>query len=73
MKRAVRSIIRLAAAGLVVFGIMEIGLELVRYRLRNAEISIGHCLMGAVLIALGITLFASSARLATKWTDDFEE
>jgi divalent metal cation (Fe/Co/Zn/Cd) transporter len=73
MKRAVRSIIRLAAAGLIVFGGMEIGLEFVRHRFQQVRISPWHCLIGAVLMALGITLLAFSARLAARLTEDFEE
>jgi hypothetical protein len=73
MKRAVRSIIRLAAAGLIVFGGMEIGLELMRHRFQQTRISAGHCLIGAVLMVLGIALLAFSARLAARLTDDFEE
>ena len=73
MKRAVRAILRLIAAALVVFGGLEIGLEWLRHRLRNAGINPWHCLFGAILAALGIVLFAASDRLAGHWADDFDE
>jgi hypothetical protein len=73
MKRAVRTILRLVAAGLVVFGGLEFGLELMRHRLEQAEVSLWHCLIGVVLTILGVGLFAASARLAKRWTADFED
>ena len=73
MRRAVRSLIRLIATGLMLFGVMEIGLQYVRHQLRKAEISLWHCLIGGLLIVLGAVVFAASSRLAAQLTDDFEE
>lgn len=73
MKRAVRSLIRLIALGLFVFGGMEIILEYVRHRMRDTAISLWHCVIGSALIALGVFVFAISAKLAEQLTDDFEE
>lgn len=73
MKRAVRAILRLIAAGLLVFGGLELGLEFMRRRVHKAQISLWHFVIGAVLIALGVLLFAVSARLAEQLTDDFDE
>jgi hypothetical protein len=73
MKRAVRAIIRLTAAGLSVLGGMEIGLEWVRHRMHKADISLWHYIFGAVLIGLGVLIFAASASLAERLTDDFDE
>ena len=73
MKRAVRSLIRLIALGLFVFGGMEIILEYVRHRMRHTPISVWHCVIGSILIVLGVTGFAVSAKLAEQLTDDFEE
>jgi len=72
MKRAVRAILRLIAAGIVVFGGLEIGLEWMRHRLRGAGIKPWHCVFGGMLAVLGIVLFAVSDRLAVHLTDDFE-
>jgi hypothetical protein len=73
MRRSVRVVILLLAAGLLVLGGMEIGLEVVRHRLQDAEINLWRCGVGAALSALAVLLAAGSARLAQKLTDDFEE
>jgi hypothetical protein len=79
MKRAVRTLLRLIAAGLLIFGALEIGLELEHHQLqiRNhvepAETNIWRYVIGAVLVVAGLILFAASASLAEQLTDDFEE
>jgi hypothetical protein len=73
MKRAVRSVLRLLAAGAVVVGGMELGLEFTRHRLRGTTASVWHCLLGALIVLAGVALFAASDRLARTLTDDFEE
>ena len=73
MKRAVRAVLRLIAAGLILFGGLQIGLELTRHRLQKTDFSFWSCAMGAALAALGIFLIAASASLAEQLTDDFED
>jgi len=73
MKRAVRAILRLVAAALVLFGGLTIGLEVVRHRMRSESVNLWQCLLGGCLIVLGIILIAFSSRLAEKLTDDFDE
>lgn len=73
MKRAVRSLIRIIAAGLIGFGILEMALEFVRLRTKDAAMKPWPWIIGALLILGGIFLFATSTRLAEKFTDDFEE
>ena len=73
MKRAVRTLIRIIAAALVVFGALAAGLEFARDRLQEANASRGPLILGGVLIVVGIALFATSARLAEMFTDDSEE
>ena len=73
MRRAVRAILRLIAAGLILFGGLEIGLEWMRRQVDKTGIRTGRCLVGAALIALGVFLFAASARLAERLTDDPDE
>jgi hypothetical protein len=76
MKRAVRTLIRLVAAGLLVFGGMELGLEgyvYMRHQRSGAEISPWYCIIGAVLIVLGAILFAASSKLAHKLAGDLDE
>jgi divalent metal cation (Fe/Co/Zn/Cd) transporter len=73
MKRAVRNLIRLLAAGLVVFGGIEIGLEFARHRVKNVEANPWHYAIGTVLIVFGIILFAFSSKAAAKLTDEFDD
>jgi len=73
MKRAIRTLLRLVAAGFIVFGGMTIGLALMRRRTPKAEASSWPFVLGAVLTALGMVLFWASGRLAERLADDFEE
>ena len=57
MKRAVRAVLRLMAVGLFVFGGMEIGLEVMQHLLRKVEVKPWPCVIGLVLIGLGVLLF----------------
>jgi len=73
MKRAVRSVIRLVAAGFLLVGAMEVGLEFVRHRLRGISFGWWRVLLGLALAAAGVVLWAASRRLAEILTDDFDE
>ena len=73
MNRAVRTVIRLVAAGLMVIGGMVIGLEFMRDRVKHAQLSVGQCVLGGLLIVAGVVLFWASSRLAERLADDFEE
>lgn len=73
MRRAVRNLIRFAAAGLIIFGGLQIGLEFLRQRMQNVEVNLRSCLIGAALAVLGIIVAAISSRLAERLTDDDDE
>ena len=73
MRRAVRNILRLLAGGMVISGGLEFGLEFMRHRLRGSEIRLWSCIVGAILVGLGVVLFWGSGRLAERLTDDFED
>lgn len=73
MKRAIRTVIRIAASGLIVFGGMEIGLEYTRHRLRGDPISTWPWIIGSLLILGGVVLFVTSSKLAEKLAGDFDE
>lgn len=73
MKRAVRTLIRIIAAALVVFGGMQMALEFFRDRLNETGLRWGPIIIGALLIVGGIILLAASAALAERFTDDFDE
>ena len=73
MKRAVRSLIRIIAAGLIGFGIIELVFEIVSQRAKGTAINAWHLIIGSLLIVLGIVMFVTSTRLAKKLTADFDE
>ena len=73
MKRAVRTLIRLVAAGFVLFGSLTFGLEFMRDRMKHAGISVWHCVLGGILVVIGVVLFWTSARLAERLGEDFDE
>ncbi len=73
MKRAVRSVIRLVAAGGILIGAMYLGVEFMRYRLRSAEPGLLGTLLSVLAIVAGVVLFATSSGLAARLTDDADE
>ena len=72
MKRALRTLIRIIAAALVVFGVLELALSYAGQR-EGSEIGWTLVILGVALIAAGLILLTLSANLAEKFTDDFDE
>ncbi|MFO1475288.1 MAG: hypothetical protein U1F98_01395 [Verrucomicrobiota bacterium] len=70
MRRALRRTIRTVAAGLGLMGLISLGLDFAKYRLRGTAPGVWSVLGGAVLVILGIVVFAISASLAEQWADD---
>ena len=73
MRRAVRSVLRLVAAGLIVVGGMTIGLEVLRQRAPEEGFHWLSAVLGAVAVLAGVALFVFSKSLAEQLTDDFDE
>jgi hypothetical protein len=79
MKRAVRTLIRIIAAGLFVFGALEIGLEVAHHQVqvRNhvdpVTTNVWHYIIGAILIVVAVILFLGSESLAEQLTDDVDD
>jgi drug/metabolite transporter superfamily protein YnfA len=73
MKHAIRMVLWLIAAGLIVIGGLNVTLELTRHWLRQTSLSVWFCLLWAVFIVLGVILFLKASALAGRVTDDFEE
>lgn len=76
MKRAVRSVIQLIAAGLVILGALEICLEIAHHlvqvhkHIEPVETNIWHYIIGAVLLAVGVILFLGAESIAEQLTDE---
>ncbi len=73
LRRAVCQVFRLIAAGLVLIGGLNVGLEFIRHHFRQTEINVARCLLWSIPVVLGVILFAASARLARRLTDDSDE
>lgn len=70
LQKAVRSLIRLVAAGLVIIGVMLGGLQLLNHRASGGEINSIQITFQAFLFLAGVGLFAGSAKLATRLIDE---
>jgi hypothetical protein len=73
LTRAVRLVLWLIAASMIVLGALFIGLELAKHQLHKTEISVWRCLVWSVPMLLGAVLFVKGTALARRLTDDFEE
>ena len=79
MKRPVRTLIQIIAVGLMIFGVLEIGLEFahhqvqVRDHIDPIKTNIWRYIIGAVLCVVGIVIFLGSDSLAEQLTDDIDD
>jgi uncharacterized membrane protein YkvI len=79
MNRAVRTVICIIAAGLLLFGALEIGLEIVHHQVQvrdhvdPIQTNIWRYIIGAVLLVLGVVLIAGSESLAEQLSDDIDD
>lgn len=74
MKRAVRTVIRILAAGLIVIGGLNLLLEYyIHHRKHSEEVRWGSVLLSATGIIAGVAFFAMSSRIARRLAEDFEE
>jgi hypothetical protein len=76
MKRAIRSLLRLIAAALMLLGLVEAGLEFAefkRHQREGTDIGFGALVIGLILLVAGAVLLSASSRLAEKIGRDFEE
>jgi membrane protein DedA with SNARE-associated domain len=73
MRRAVRTVLRLVAAGSFVWGGLLVLLEYLRTREPEARPSVANWIGAVCLLVFSVLLFAVSDRAARRLTDDFEE
>lgn len=66
-------VIRLIAAGIILVGGMNAGLEFVRVRMQGVELNLWRVCLGVLGVVIGLALFAASNSLAARLTDDIEE
>lgn len=70
LQKAVRSLIRLLAAGTVIINVMLGGLQLLNHRASGREINSFQITFHAFLFLAGVGLFACSTKLAARLTDE---
>jgi hypothetical protein len=73
LTRGIRLVLWLGAAGVVVIGALNIGLELVRHYLKHTPVSVWHCGLWSLLLILGGLLALAAPRLARQLGDDESE
>lgn len=79
MKRAVSSLIKIIGVAAVLFGLLEIGLEIAHHQVQvrdhadPVKNNIWSYVIGAVLLFVGFILFAGSNSLAEQLTDDYDD
>jgi drug/metabolite transporter (DMT)-like permease len=79
MKRAVRTLIQIIAAGLMIFGVLEIILEIAHHQVQvrdhvdPIQTNVWRYIIGGALLLVGVVLFAGSDSLAEQLTDDFDD
>ena len=73
MRRAVRTVIALAAAGMIVVDRMFLGLELLKQRTGGGAPGIGRCIAFSILTLAGLVLMWKSSAIAKRLTEDYDE
>jgi hypothetical protein len=68
--KAVRSLLRLIAAGLIIIGALMVGLEFLNHRAKDVEINFLKVAGYTLLLLAGVGLFAVSGKLAAQLTDE---
>jgi drug/metabolite transporter (DMT)-like permease len=79
MKRAVRTLIQIIGVAAVIFGVLEIVLEIAHHQIQvhdhvnPVKNNIWNYVIGAVLMFVGVILFLGSNSLAEQLTDDYDD
>ncbi len=79
MKRPVRTLIQIVAVAAILFGVLEIVLEIAHHQVQVREhvdpikTNIWSYVIGAVLLVVGFILFLGSNSLAEQLTDDIDD
>ena len=73
LARGVRLVLWLLAAGLILIGAMNIGLEIERHYLKHTPVSRWHCGLWALPVVLGGLIALAAPRLSRQLADDESE
>ena len=79
MKRPVRTLIQIIAVCVMIFGLLEIGLEIahhqiqVRDHISPIKTNVWRYVIATVLLAVGLIVFLGSNSLAEQLTDDIDD
>ncbi len=72
-KKAALLLIRLVASGLMLFGLINIALYLLKSFLNKSGVPIGRFLVMAIPVLIGLVILTKSSAIATRLTQDFDE
>jgi hypothetical protein len=72
-KKAALLLIRLIASGLMLFGVINIALYLLKSFLNKADVPTGLCLLMGIPIVMGLAIMVKSSAIAGRLTQDFDE
>jgi len=73
MRHAVRTVLVLVAAGMILIAGMFLGLEVMKGRTGHGTPSVLLCVLYGVLVLVGAALIWKSNTIAGRLTDDFDE
>lgn len=73
MRHAVRTVLLLIAAGIILIAGMFLGLEIAKGRMGHGTPSVWLCILYAILVLAGVGLVWKSNAIAAHLTDDFDE
>ena len=72
-KKAALLLVRLVASGLMLFGLITLGLYLMKSFLDKSGVPTGRCLLSGIATALGLAILIKSSAIASRLTQDFDE
>jgi O-antigen/teichoic acid export membrane protein len=72
-QKGAKLLLRVMALGMIIVGGMNVALELLRQRAHPGAFSLPQIVLGSIGFLAGVILFAASAKIAARWTQDFDE
>ncbi|MBI3852171.1 MAG: hypothetical protein HY298_18090 [Verrucomicrobia bacterium] len=72
-KRAALLLIRLVASGFILFGLLDLGVYVLKHFLHKADWQVMRCLLSGVPVVIGLVILIKSPAIAARLTQDFDE